>query len=98
MPMTKEYSTCIVQRRILEQHGTYAPAIDELSLKYQKWVTRACGKPLFEEDELAVGVCRSCASGWTRPHNYPVDSHPPQNPYANVITLLPQQHRVEPAS
>ncbi len=38
-----------------------------------EWVTRECGTPLFGDEERKAGVCRSCASGWTHPENYPVD-------------------------
>lgn len=34
----------------------------------QRWVTEACGVPLFSNDGE---VCRGCARGWWHPGNYP---------------------------
>jgi len=44
--------------------------------RQQWWATVPCGAPaLFTSSPLAlVGVCRSCATGWTHRENYPTEA------------------------
>lgn len=62
--------TCTVKRTMLITGGTLNIATGESATGAQHWETRACGTPLFTDAERKSGQCRSCASGWTHPHNY----------------------------
>lgn len=75
--MAKKYAkarpgTCPRIRRQLFTSRPLNPFTGETGEERQEWVTGPCGTPLFGED-LKRGICRPCASGWTHPHNYPVD-------------------------
>jgi len=72
--------SCTVQRRVLIQHSTLYLPSGLRGIGSQEWVTQACGKPLFEDAEIAAGKCRSCLAGWTHPENYPVQQSPMSTP------------------
>ena len=73
----KPFTSCSVIRRKLVRMGTFDMIEgNELSLARgatEEWRTEPCGTPLFGATERETGVCRSCASGWTHPHNYRVE-------------------------
>ena len=69
-------NSCTKMRRMLVKHSTVRFNSDEVTEGRSEWVTRECGSPLFRDAERVAGVCRSCASGWTHPENYPVEMGP----------------------
>jgi len=69
--MTREHDGCTVLRRMRIRHSNIDLRSGEVEEGGFEWVTRACNTPLFGADRK-IGVCRSCRSGWTHPHNYPV--------------------------
>lgn len=64
---------CTQMRRVLVQHSTMSAQTGEQRDIRNEWETQPCGAPLFSDADKARGTCRSCASGWTHEHNYPVD-------------------------
>jgi hypothetical protein len=70
---------CTLTRTYKVTHGTFdlARGVD-VSGGREEWITGPCGVPLFTDAERASGRCRSCASGWTHPENYPAGSAPPK--------------------
>lgn len=75
---------CKIERRILVTHGTLDLATGASNIERRELETRACGTPLFSEQERAVGACKSCLSGWTHKHNYPTETG-----HAQIIVALP---------
>lgn len=67
-------TSCTQMRRILVKSGTMSMSTGKTEMTSENWETRACGAPLFSEEERQRGTCRSCHSGWTHEHNYPVES------------------------
>lgn len=67
-------SDCTQMRRMVIRRGTMDLATGTSTLDEGTVETRACGTPLFSDQERKTGICRSCASGWTHPNNYPVES------------------------
>lgn len=65
--------SCTKMRRMLISSGALNAATGETKITASEWVTRECGVPLFGDKERKAGICRSCASGWTHPENYPVE-------------------------
>lgn len=66
---------CTQMRRIFEKPGLTVDMFTGKVTQLEgpgKWVDRACGAPIFSEDEKKAGKCRSCLSGWTGPENMPV--------------------------
>lgn len=72
MKKPKRYSFCQVKRRMLVTHGTLSIFGGPATTTHTTWETKQCGIPLFTKKEERTGECRSCASGWTDPHNYRV--------------------------
>lgn len=68
---------CAKLRRKLVTHYTLSLGTGERKDRGSEWVTEACGTPLFSAAEREAGVCRSCASGWRHPNNYPADEERP---------------------
>lgn len=64
---------CQVMRRALIRRELFNLATGELTPAGEAWETKPCSVPLFSDAERASGECRSCAAGWTHPHNYRVD-------------------------
>lgn len=67
-------NSCTKIRRRLVTHSTMNMLTGELTPVRQEWKTEACNTPLFGKAERETGICRSCASGWTHPNNYPAES------------------------
>jgi hypothetical protein len=65
-------NSCTVIRRKLVRTGTLNMITGEHQTTGEEWRTEPCGTPLFTDDERRSDICRSCASGWTHPDNYPV--------------------------
>lgn len=65
-------SSCTVMRRKLVTHKSFNMGTGDSVEVGQEWVTEPCGIPMFSDAEKQRGTCRSCASGWTHEHNYPV--------------------------
>jgi hypothetical protein len=75
---TKPYlGGCTQIRRRLVTHATVSLATGETKTERTEWETAACNAPLFSDAERERRTCRSCANGWTHPHNYPVDEAAP---------------------
>lgn len=53
-----------------------------------RWETRACETPLFTTKEIESGICRSCASGWAHPNNYPAGGPRPEPPESVADDLV----------
>jgi len=68
----KQHHSCTVVRRKLVTRGTLNIATGVSEMGDGEWVTEPCNVPLFGDEERKIGVCRSCASGWTHEHNYPI--------------------------
>lgn len=66
-------SSCTQLRRMLITHQSLNLASNETADVGQEWVTGSCDIPLFSEEEVRRGTCRSCANGWTHEHNFPVE-------------------------
>jgi hypothetical protein len=75
--LMKPHHSCTVVRRVLVSTGHVNLATGKTEMTGEHWETGPCGIPLFSEEESRSGICRSCASGWTHPHNYPLDVGPP---------------------
>jgi len=54
-------------------HGTLNINTGEHKKTEAVWETKPCGHPLFSPDDRVHGICSSCASGWTHPHNHPAE-------------------------
>lgn len=65
------HATCTVERITLQTAGTMNLATGARRVVGRAWVRQPCGTPLFDAARRAAGVCRSCANGWTSPHNVP---------------------------
>lgn len=65
-------SSCTVMRRKLVTKKNFNLATGVSVDAGQEWVTEPCGVPMFSDVEKQRGTCRSCASGWTHEHNFPV--------------------------
>lgn len=65
-------SSCTVMRRKLVTHKSLNMGTGISVDAGQEWVTEPCGIPMFSDAEKLRGTCRSCASGWTHEHNFPV--------------------------
>ena len=65
-------NSCTKQRRYLVTHSTLNMTSGESTQGKQEWIEEPCGKPLFGDEERKTGICKSCASGWTHPNNYPI--------------------------
>lgn len=63
---------CTKQRRMMVCLTRFDLMTGENHLIGARWVTRACGAPLFSKTEIERGVCKSCHAGWIHPYNYPV--------------------------
>jgi hypothetical protein len=72
-----KFHECTVIRRMLVTHSLLSLRTGESTETGSEWVTRACGSPLFNADERASGICKSCAKGWKHPHNYRADEEAP---------------------
>lgn len=70
----KQHTACQQTRRWKETHYLLNPMTGVQSQQEETWVTGPCNVPLFSDAERASGLCRSCAKGWTHPHNYPVEN------------------------
>lgn len=66
------FHACTVVRRMLIKTGAIDLKTGQTNMTGEQWETRACGAPLFSEAERETGICKSCAAGWTHPHNYRV--------------------------
>lgn len=64
-------SDCTTVRRKLVKHGAVNLATGTYEARGATWETEPCGAPLFSDTDRKAGVCRSCASGWTHPDNFP---------------------------
>jgi hypothetical protein len=80
---TKRYDGCTKTRRVKQTTLTLNAGSGETSETGSAWVTGPCGTPLFSEAEKQSGICRSCASGWTHPENYPVNDATAQSDRAS---------------
>lgn len=67
--MKTAISVCTVMRRKFVTIGRLSDG--KITETAREWVTEECGSPLFGAEREA-GICGSCASGWTHPHNHPV--------------------------
>lgn len=74
------HSSCTVIRRAFVRRGTVSLATGNYTEDGAAWETKPCGAPLFTDDEHSSGVCRSCASGWTHPENFPAGPDVPLTP------------------
>jgi hypothetical protein len=72
MPKPVLYHECQQMRRTLIKSGVHDMRTGKTVINSEEWVTRKCATPLFGDNERKAGICRSCASGWTHPENYPV--------------------------
>lgn len=81
------HSQCAVVRRHLVTYSTLnmVTGVSTRSEREPEMVTEPCGAPLFTEAEHRSGKCRSCASGFTHPENYPVE---PVEPGELAKTIL----------
>lgn len=68
----KQHNSCTQMRRKLVTHGTLNMATGATTEGHSEWVDEPCNVPLFADGEREAGLCRSCASGWTHPNNYPL--------------------------
>jgi hypothetical protein len=60
----KRYSSCTIQRTWVEHHHTVNMLTGAATAGESLTVTGPCGIPLFGE-RAEIGVCSSCASGWS---------------------------------
>lgn len=79
MAKRKGHDSCTVVRRVLVTHGTmrFNHGEDTYRKTGKEWQTKACGIPLFGDDERQRGTCKGCHKGWEHPHNYPADRPQP---------------------
>lgn len=72
------YPDCRVLRTMLiEQCALDMRTGETTQAGEPEWVTQACGGPIFSSEEgHKDGICRSCRSGWSHPHNYFADLPP----------------------
>ncbi|MGV6816144.1 MAG: hypothetical protein ACWA44_02605 [Thiotrichales bacterium] len=75
----KAYSDCRVQRmKLVTSYKVTMSSFEEVpGTRSKEWVSEPCGTPLFTEERMEEGICRSCAKGWKVDGNYPVDT--PEN-------------------
>lgn len=72
MPAKRQvFTSCQVMRRKYVTRFDLDMGTGETEERGGEWVTEYCNAPLFKDSERAVGKCRSCAEGWTHPHNLP---------------------------
>lgn len=64
--------SCTVMRRKLVTRQSLNMSTGVSVEVGQEWITEPCGIPMFSDAEKQRGTRRSCASGWTHEHNYPV--------------------------
>lgn len=68
---------CTQVRRVLVTHLSVNIATGASNEVAKQWETKPCNAPLFSDAERDARKCRSCSSGWTHPHNFPVDEAAP---------------------
>jgi hypothetical protein len=70
---------CTQKRRILQTHGSLDLTTGILTTDHSTatWVVRACGVPLFTDEERKRGTCNGCSTGWSSPGNMPVAADSP---------------------
>lgn len=73
MKASKQFNLCTQQRRRLVTHSLLNTSTGESTEGRQEWEEGPCAAPLFSDTERASGLCRSCASGWTHPKNFPIE-------------------------
>lgn len=85
--LRKHACTCI--RRMLIKYSELDVRSGEITETREEWVTQPCGAPLFGDNERQRETCDACHSGWTDPHNYPVNSGVPTPPNNGPLTPDP---------
>lgn len=60
---------CSIRRTFKQTHGTLNLVTGRSKKERSEIVTEPCNNPLFGDDEIRRGICRTCSSGWEHKDN-----------------------------